>query len=104
VDWGQTKTGPNGGSVARSGSCTAGAGCDRNATVTGSNGNVWTSEHSATANGYGGLDRNAAVTGPNGGTVSRSVDTYRYPGVTSRSVTTTRPNGSEIDRGGIGIY
>ena len=103
ANWGQTKTGPNGGSVSRSGSCASGACCDRNATLAGPNGNVWTSDHSAVANGHGGLDRSATFTG-SGGTVTRSVDTDRYPRGTSRTITTTGPNGGEIDRRVIGIY
>jgi hypothetical protein len=88
----RTRIGPNGGTVSHSGSCNSGSGCSRSTTATGPGGHTYSATHSAQANGQGGLNRSATYSGPNG-SVSRSVDTHRYPNATVQNVTDTGPSG-----------
>jgi hypothetical protein len=76
--WSRTRSGPHGGTVSHSGSCSGGSGCSHSTVATGPSGQTWTSQHSAQANGHDGLDRSATYSGPNG-SVSRAVQTDRYP-------------------------
>lgn len=71
ASWQASGKGPYGGTSARQGTCTPGAGCNSNVTATGAGGGTYTAQRSFTPNGQGGLNYNATFTGPNG-TVTRS--------------------------------